>query len=228
MKANLKKKILNIILIFIFLVGLGVMLYPSISNFVNNRVRSKEINEYQRIIDELTNEEYNKMIIEAQEYNVGLVGFDLDTNAEKLDKEKYNKMLSLDNSGIMGYVIIEKIGVKLPIFHGSDSGVLQKGVGHLEGSSLPVTGESTHTALLAHTGLASSKLFTDLTKLEIGDTFKINILNEKYTYTIDQILVVEPYQTESLDITKGQNYATLITCTPYGVNSHRLLVRGNL
>lgn len=227
-KFNLKKNLPNIILAIFFVIGLGIFLYPSISDFINVWLQNKEINKYDNLVSELSLEQYDKMISDAQEYNKTLVGSTLAQNTEKAEKNNYKELLSLDKSGIMGYLYIKKIDVKLPIYHGTNSATLQNGIGHLQGSSLPVEGETTHVIISGHTGLPSAKLLTDLVELKVGDTFNIDVLNKKYTYEIDQILVVEPDETDSLEITPNKQYATIITCTPYGVNTHRLLVRGFL
>lgn len=224
----MKKQLPNIILGLVFIIGLCIFLYPSVSDFINSWMQSKEISKYEHMVSELSFEEYDQMIADAREYNNTLIGGNLTQNIEKTQKEKYNKLLSLDSTGIMGYLYISKIDVRLPIYHGTDESTLQIGIGHLEGSSLPVDSESQHVIISGHTGLPSSKLLTDLVELEAGDEFKIDVLNQRYTYEVDQILVVEPNETDSLELVEGKQYATIITCTPYGVNTHRLLVRGFL
>ena len=224
----MKKQLPNILLVLVFIIGFCIFLYPPLSDFINSLIHSKEISKYEHLTSELSFEQYDKMILEAEEYNKTLVGNLLIQNIDKSRKSDYKQLLSLDNSGIMGYLYINKIDVRLPIYHGTDASTLQKGVGHLEGSSLPVGGETQHVVLSGHTGLPSAKIFTDLVELEVGDTFKIDALNQTYTYEVDQILEVEPNETENLEIVDGKQYATLITCTPYGVNTHRLLVRGVL
>lgn len=224
----MKKQLPNIILALVFIIGLCIFLYPSVSELINSWMQSKEISKYEHLVSELSFEEYDKMIADAREYNNTLIGGNLTQNIEKTQKEKYNKLLSLDSTGIMGYLYISKIDVRLPIYHGTDESTLQIGIGHLEGSSLPVDSQSQHVIISGHTGLPSSKLLTDLVELEVGDEFKIDVLNQRYTYEVDQILVVEPNETDSLELVEGKQYATIITCTPYGVNTHRLLVRGFL
>lgn len=225
---NIKKQLPNIILAAVFIVGLCIFLYPSVSDIINSWLQSREINKYERLVSELSTEEYDKMISEAREYNKTLLGNNLTQNIEKSKNTNYKQLLSLDSTGIMGYLYIGKINVRLPIYHGTDASVLQNGIGHLEGSSLPVDSETQHVIISGHTGLPSSKLLTDLVELEVGDSFKLDILNQRYTYEVDQILVVEPNETDSLELEEGKQYATIITCTPYGVNTHRLLVRGVL
>lgn len=224
----MKKQLPNIILALVFIIGLCIFLYPSVSDLINSWLQKQEISKYEHLVSELSYEEYDKLIIDAREYNKTLIGNTLTQNVEKSQKETYKKLLSLDKTGIMGYLYISKINVRLPIYHGTDEATLQIGIGHLEGSSLPVDSETQHVIISGHTGLPSSKLLTDLVELEVGDEFKIDVLNQRYTYEVEQILVVEPNETDSLELVKGKQYATIITCTPYGVNTHRLLVRGYL
>ncbi len=227
-KSKLKKNLPNIILAVFFIVGLCVFLYPSVSDFVNKWAQDREVSQYESIVSELSDDVYRDLISEAQEYNSTLVGHNIVENQENLNEEEYNNLLSVDGSNIIGYLKIQKIDVRLPIYHSTDQSILQLGIGHMEGTSLPVPGETVHTVLSGHTGLPSSKLLTDLVDLEVGDTFDIVVLNQIYTYEVDQILVVEPDETDALELVDGQQYATIVTCTPYGVNTHRLLVRGKL
>lgn len=224
----MKKQLPNIILALVFIIGLCIFLYPSVSDLINSWLQSQEISKYEQMVSELSTNEYDDMISAAREYNKTLVGNNLTQNIKQAKNSNYKQLLSLDSTGIMGYLYISKIKVRLPIYHGTDASTLQMGIGHLEGSSLPVDGETQHVVISGHTGLPSSKLLTDLVELEVGDTFKIDVLNQRYTYEVDQILVVEPNETDSLEIVEGKQYATIITCTPYGVNTHRLLVRGEL
>ena len=227
-KSKLKKNLPNIILAVFFIVGLCVFLYPSVSDFVNKWAQDREVSQYESIVSELSDDVYRDLISEAQEYNSTLVGHNIVENQENLNEEEYNNLLSVDGSNIIGYLKIQKIDVRLPIYHSTDQSILQLGIGHMEGTSLPVPGETVHTVLSGHTGLPSSKLLTDLVDLEVVDTFDIVVLNQIYTYEVDQILVVEPDETDALELVDGQQYATIVTCTPYGVNTHRLLVRGKL
>ena len=227
-KSKLKKNLPNIILAVFFIVGLCVFLYPSVSDFVNKWAQDREVSQYESIVSELSDDVYRDLISEAQEYNSTLVGHNIVENQENLNEEEYNNLLSVDGSNIIGYLKIQKIDVRLPIYHSTDQSILQLGIGHMEGTSLPVPGETVHTVLSGHTGLPSSKLLTDLVDLEVGDTFDIVVLNQIYTYEVDQILVVEPDETDALELVDGQQYATIVTCTPYGINTHRLLVRGKL
>ena len=221
-----KKYWIIILFVMIFVIGLLIFLYPFISNFINERLQTKEVSEYDVKIQKLTNDEYNLMIRKAQEYNNLLLSGTLEENTEKADERGYYDLLSLDDSGIMGYLTIDKIKVELPIYHTVSETVLNSSVGHLEGTSLPIGGKGTHSVLSAHRGLPSAKLFTELDKLEIGDTFKITILDETHVYKVDKISIVKPNDRNELKINKDNDYITLLTCTPYGINTHRLLVRG--
>ena len=219
-----KKRITTIILASLLLIGLGLLLYPTISQSWNARLQTQSISTYSKISEE-TKDQHEKMLIEAEEYNSKLreLSFPLAQYA-KLDG--YNDLLSVDKTGMMGFINIEKIKADLPIYHGTGGEVLSVGVGHMQGTSLPVGGAGTHSVLSAHRGLSSSRLFTDLNKLEKGDTFTITVLDRTITYQIDNIKIVEPNDTTDLVIEKDKDYVTLITCTPYGINTHRMLVRG--
>lgn len=221
----MKKNKTNIILVIIFLIGLSVMLYPSFSNYWNSRVQSQAVASYNNEVQKMSTEDYDKMFNEAEEYNNALKNIsDPFQNYESISN--YEDVLNISGTGIMGYVTIDKIDVELPIYHGTSEGVLQIGVGHLGGSSLPVGGIGTHTVLSAHRGLPSAELFSDLDKLEVGDTFQITVLNRVLTYQVDQIRIVLPEDVSELQVDPDKDYATLMTCTPYGINTHRLLVRG--
>lgn len=199
--------------------------YPTFSDFWNNYHQSKAIANYIDDVENLDNQEYSLAFKEAEEYNKQLTTQNI-TELTDEQMEVYNSMLNISNNGIMGYVEIPKIDVKLPIYHGTSDDVLQVAIGHVESSSLPIGGESTHTVLMGHRGLPSAKLFTSIDKLEIGDIFYIYSLNNQLAYQVDDISVVEPQDLEKLNIVENEDYATLVTCTPYGINSHRLLVRG--
>lgn len=224
MKKSKKKNIFStLFIILIFLAGLSLLLYPTISNWWNLTRSSKAISEYQEIVNNLQEDEYSRILESAKEYNRSF-------HRHYLSKEEqavYESMLNVGGNGIMGYIVIPDIDVRLPIYHGTQASVLQVAAGHLEWSSLPVGGESTHCVISGHRGLPSAKLFTNLDKLEQGDCFQLNILNETLTYEIDQILIVEPEETDDLQIVNGRDYCTLVTCTPYGINTHRLLLRGH-
>ena len=214
-KNKLKKNLPNVILAVFVIIGLCIFLYPSVSDFVNEWAQNWEVSQYESKVSELSYDIYDNLISEAQEYNKSLVGKNLLFNNENLENTNYKNILSVENSGIIGYLKIPKINVRLPIYHGTDASILQIGVGHLEGTSFPVSGESVHAVLSGHTGLPSSKLLTDLVELEVGDTFSIVILNQIYTYEVDQILVVEPNETDALELVEGKQYATIITCSKF-------------
>ena len=212
------------------IIALSVLLYPTISNYLYEKNGAKVISNYDENAVHLSESEKQAMLEAARQYNQELLG-----NIELLDPfspvkkevdERYQSLLSTNEAGMMGYIRIPQIDVELPIYHGTEEKVLQSGVGHFEGTSLPVGGESTHTVLTGHRGLPSKLLFTDLDELEEGDIFYIKILGETLAYQIDQILTVKPENTKALTIAPGKDYATLVTCTPYAVNTHRLLVRG--
>lgn len=215
----------TIILISLIIVGLSLMLYPSVSNYWNALHQTKAIANYDAVISDISTEDCSQMFEEASEYNKALrkIRFPLMYYNEV---SGYDDLLNVAKNGIMGYIKIEKIDVELPIYHGIDETVLQVAVGHIQGSSLPTGGESTHCALSAHRGLPSARLFTDLDKLETGDIFTLTVLDRTLTYQVDQIRIVEPEKIEPLYVVDGEDYCTLVTCTPYGVNSHRMLVRG--
>lgn len=228
-KQNQKKKsgsASTIILVAIFFVGLSVLLYPTVSDFWNEKRQSKAIVNYDDLIVNLTPEDYTKFFNEADSYNQKIKGMPSSYMNHSNIAEEYYNILDVNGDGMMGYITIEKIKVQLPIYHGTSDKVLNSAVGHVEGSSLPVGGESTHAVLSAHRGLPSAKLFTNLDKVEVGDVFTIRILDRTITYQVDQVLIVLPHETEALNIVSGEDYCTLVTCTPYGINTHRMLVRG--
>lgn len=207
--------------------GLSVMLYPTVSDWWNKRVSTKAIKNYDAIVEEIDEADYTAYFEAAEAYNESIVkigSYDTIVAPELL--ENYEDTLDVTGTGIIGYVTIEKINVNLPIYHGTSSAALQAGAGHLEGTSLPIGGESTHSVIVGHRGLPSAKLFTDLDQMEVGDTFTITVLDQVYTYEVDQISIVLPTEIEELYVVDGKDYCTLMTCTPYGVNSHRLLVHG--
>ena len=221
----MKKHWSTILLFLVFFLGLSLLLYPSFSDWWNSLHQSRAIVDYDAALAELRPEDYSAYFAAAEEYNRQLaqVEFPLMYYDEV---PGYTELLNVTGKGIMGYIQIPRIGVSLPIYHGTAENVLQVAVGHLEGTSLPIGGEGTHCALSAHRGLPSARLFTDLDKMEIGDTFTITVLDRLLTYQVDQILIVEPQAVEALYVVEGEDLCTLITCTPYGINSHRMLVRG--
>lgn len=208
-----------------FLVGICILLYPTISDYWNSKTQSRAIVDYESVLENLNPADYTAIFDEAHAYNKALykTPFPL-INHDQVPG--YYDTLSITENDMIGYLKIDRIGVELPIYHSTSNEVLNKGVGHLEGSSLPVGGENTHCVLSAHRGLPSSKLFTDLDRVEKGDTFQITVLDQVLTYQVDYIKVIEPTDTTDLQIIEGGDYCTLFTCTPYGINTHRLLVRG--
>lgn len=221
----MKKNKSTIILILVFFVGLSVMLYPTISDYVNQRNQSRAVASYAQDVDNMTDADYSGYFDAADAFNAQVAA-----NEYALYRPDqltgYADTLDITGTGIMGYITISKIGVELPIYHGTSDSVLQIAAGHLEGTSLPVGGASTHAVISAHRGLPSAKLFTNLDELEVGDRFTITVLNRVLTYEVDQISIVLPTEIDQLLPTEGMDYVTLMTCTPYGINTHRLLVRG--
>lgn len=218
----MKNKIITLVLILVFLAGLSLLLYPTISNYWNTLHASQAVENYVQEVQNLNDEQYEKMLDAARTYNRSLLNGRSDEQ-----KEVYQSLLNLDGSGIMGYIEIPTIELSLPIYHNTEDSVLQIAVGHIDWSSLPIGGESTHSVLSGHRGLPSAKLFTNLDKLVVGDRFVIRVLNEVMTYEVDRILIVEPTDLSTLTIEDGKDLCTLVTCTPYGINTHRLLVRGH-
>lgn len=205
------------------------MCYPVYANSINKKSYVEVINGYKEITTDYSDAKNNKLIKEAEEYNSSLTAttvLDAFTNPTDVKSDVYKNILNINDNGVMGYISIPKIDERIPIYHGTSSKVLEKGVGHLEGSSFPIGGKNTHAILSAHRGLPSAKLFTDLDQLEKGDMFYIYVLDKKLAYEVDQIKVVKPQETEDLTLQEGYDYVTLVTCTPYAINTHRLLVRG--
>ena len=222
----MKKHLSTIFFGIIFLIGLLLVLYPTVSNFLSNREQKKVIREYSNIVNNMDKEEKEAMYNEAVDYKKKIYENGMIDYSNPDAVEGYNDILDVSGTGIMGYISIPKINVELPIYHGTSDGVLQVAVGHLEGSSLPVGGENTHCVLSGHRGLPSADLFTHLDRLNVHDIFTISVLDKTLVYEIDQIKVVAPGDTQYLQIEDGKDYCTLLTCTPYGINTHRLLVRG--
>lgn len=223
----MKKHFTTIILILILLTGLSLLLYPSVSDYWNSFHQSRAIATYAEEVAQLDNTDYEGLLEAAREYNQTLPGKSNRYVLSDEEREEYESLLNVSGTGVIGYIEIPSIKCSLPIYHGTDEAVLQIAVGHIEGSSLPVGGESTHSVLSGHRGLPSAKLFTDLDQLVVGDEFIIRVLDETLTYEVDQIRIVLPAELGDLEIVEGKDYCTLVTCTPYGVNSHRLLVRGH-
>ena len=208
-----------------FLLGICILLYPAFSDFWNSKTQSRAITNYESVLETLKPEDYTSIFENAYDYNKALYETDFPLRDYK-QVSGYEDTLHIADNDMIGYLKIDRIGVELPIYHGTSDDVLGRGVGHLEGSSLPVGGENTHSVLSAHRGLPTSKLFTDLDRLERGDTFQIVVLDQVLTYRVDYIKVIEPTDISDLQIIDGSDYCTLFTCTPYGINTHRLLVRG--
>ena len=224
MRKNRKKYIGFILL---FLVGLSILLYPTVSDYWNSFHQSRAIAGYAEAVAQMDEIDYEKIWNDAVEYNKELQTRSNHWFLTEEQQEEYESMLNVSGNGIMGYIEIPSIKVSLPIYHGVDEGILQVAIGHIEGSSLPVGGKGSHCVISGHRGLPSAKLFTDLDQLAEGDIFMLRVLDETLTYEVDQILIVEPSDMSSLEFDEEKDYCTLVTCTPYGINSHRLLVRGH-
>lgn len=216
----------NIALILMLVVGLSLLLYPSFSDYWNSMHQTRAIASYAEYVQTLDSNQYADIWNAAVNYNIGLLNRENEYALSADQKKSYEQILNMSGDGIMGFIEIPTIDVKLPIYHGTDESVLQVAIGHLEWTSLPVGGESTHCVISGHRGLPSARLFTDLDKMGVGDVFMLHVLNQEMTYQVDQVKIVLPHETEDLLIVEGEDYCTLVTCTPYGVNSHRMLVRG--
>ena len=222
----MRKHLSTIILVIILVVGVMILLYPTISDYWNSFHQSRAIASYLEQIETIDPADYEKEWARAEQYNRELTGKPNRFTLSEEEYAEYETMLNLTGSGIMGYIEIPKISCSLPIYHGTDEAVLQIAVGHIEGTSLPTGGAGTHTVLSGHRGLPSARLFTDLDQMEPDDLFVIRVMDRVMTYMVDQILIVLPEEMDALAIDPGEDYCTLVTCTPYGINSHRLLVRG--
>lgn len=223
----MKGKMTNILLILILIAGLSLLIYPSFSDYWNSFTQSKVIVDYTQQIENLDTEKYDQLLAKARSYNEKLIGRRNPYLLSDEQKKEYEELLDITGIGIMGYIEIPAISVTIPIYHGTSDAVLQIAVGHLDWTSLPIGGESTHCVISGHRGLPSARIFTDLDKLVVGDIFVLRILDEVLTYEVDQILIVEPDETDELLIEEGKDYCTLVTCTPYGINTHRILLRGH-
>ena len=223
----MRKHLSTIVLLFILLIGLSLLLYPTVSDYWNSFHQTKAITTYAENVAALDNASYDAIWDAARQYNRNLCSRGNSFLLSQVQKAEYESLLDISGQGVMGYIEIPEIDVSLPIYHGTEDTVLQVAVGHLEWTSLPVGGESTHCVLSGHRGLPSAKLFTNLDKLQTGDIFMLRVLDNVLTYEVDQILIVEPQETGALRIEEGKDYCTLVTCTPYGINTHRLLVRGH-
>ncbi|MEG0270370.1 MAG: class C sortase [Clostridia bacterium] len=225
---EMKNRILTIVLIFVFLLGLGVLLYPTISNAINAMTQSRVIESYNAEAQGQTEQQYQQMMDAAAAFNQRLYQKGSFTTLSEEEAKEYDTLLNLRADGVMGYIEIPKIDVYLTIGHTTQEDVLQKMVGHIPGTSLPVEGENVHCVLSAHRGLPSAMLFSNLDLLEVGDTFTVRVLNRTYTYQVDKVTIILPEEQQELNIVPGKNLMTLMTCTPYGVNTHRLLVRAEM
>ena len=221
----MKKDKVGILLVLMLFIGVCGLLYPAVSQYWNSKTQTRVVENYQAILDSLKQEDYTAFFQEADAYNDALAELS-NPLLDYRELEGYDEILNVTGNGIMGYVAIQKLGVELPVYHGISDKVLNVACGHLEGTSFPVGGVSTHSVLSAHRGLPHARLFTDLDKMELGDTFQITILDRTFTYQVDQIKVVLPHEIDDVQVIEGEDHCTLLTCTPYGINSHRLLVRG--
>ncbi|WAW98977.1 class C sortase [Streptococcus gallolyticus] len=228
MIKKIKENYLTISLVGILLIGLSLLLYPTVSDYWNSFHQSEAVAGYVQDVEDMSEQKKAEMLAAAQAYNQTLqTGIIPDLNLSSAETKTYDQTLDVTGTGIMAYVEIPKLSTTLPIYHGTDDSVLQVAIGHIPGTSLPVGGKGTHAVISGHRGLASAKLFTDIDRLVEGDTFMIQVLDETLTYEVDQILTVTPDDVSALAIDPEQDYVTLVTCTPYGVNTHRLLVRGH-
>lgn len=227
MGAFLRKNLVTIILLGMIVVGLGLIAYPSVADWWNSFHQTRAVAAYASVIADMSHEEYDKILNEAAEYNKQIAETGVRWQMSDEEIQEYNSILDITGTGIMAYIDIPKIHVQLPIYHGTDDAILQIAVGHITGSSLPVGGETSHCIVSGHRGLPSAKLFSDLDELVVGDLWTVNVLDQTLTYEVDQIRVVLPTDLKYLEMEDGKDYCTLVTCTPYGVNTHRLLVRGH-
>lgn len=223
----MRNKLTTILLVLTFFTGLSLLLYPTVSDYWNSLHASQAVADYAENVRNLEAENYEQVLQDARNYNQMLPYKHTTFALSEEDKGAYDTLLDISGTGVMGYIEISTINISLPVYHGTEDAVLQIAVGHLEWSSLPVGGEDTHCVLSGHRGLPSAKLFTNLDKLVVGDKFVMRVLDEVLTYEVDQILIVEPTDVSTLIIEAGKDLCTLVTCTPYGINSHRLLVRGH-
>ena len=230
-KKDKKKRrgpsISTVILVILLLAGIGIMAYPTVSDKWNSLHQSRLVDSYKTSVEEMSEEEYQALFDQADQYNKHLLEQAFPFLSYGDLQAEYESALNVTGNGMIGYVTIDKIDVELPVYNGTSDTVLNTSAGHLEGSTLPIGGTSRHAVISAHRGLPSAKLFTNLDRLEKGDIFTITVLNQSLTYEVDQILIVDPEQTEALNVTAGQDYVPLLTCTPYGINTQRMMVRGH-
>jgi len=221
-----KGRALNVVLVIALLAGISLLLYPGIADLFNRQHQTKAVASYVDHVEQLNQIDYETFKSAAEDYNTNILPKNSEYILSDEMKATYNSLLNIDGSGIMGYVDIPTAEITLPIYHGTEDDVLRVGAGHLEWTSLPVGGEGTHCVLSGHRGLPSARLFTDLDKLEVGDCFMLHVIDEVLTYEVDQILIVEPDTVEALAVCEGEDLCTLMTCTPYGLNTHRIMIRG--
>ena len=224
---SISDRLFTVILVVALIIGVCLLAYPSFSDYWNSFHQSRAVMSYAENVASMDTEEYERILNEARDYNAQLAEKGINWTLTDDERAVYQSCLNIGGNGVMGYIKIQKIDVTLPVYHGTEESVLQTSIGHLEQSSLPVSGESVHSMLSGHRGLPSARLFTDLDKLKEGDTFTVTVLNETTTYEVDHVWIVTPEDLSHLTIDKGKDYCTLITCTPYGINTHRLLVRAH-
>lgn len=225
-----KQRLLDAFIILIFMLGLGLLLYPTVSNYINSRSQLDQISNYAQSVENIDQATFDEMFEAARAFNAVIAKKPMPVLLTDEQMKEYESLLDVTGTGMMGYIVIPKINLSLPIYHGTEDAVLQKNIGHLAGTSLPVGGESTHVVLSGHRGLPSAELFTHLDALDEGDIFHLKILNETLTYEVDSITTVLPEDSAAqvaISVVEGMDYCTLVTCTPYGINTHRLLVRGH-
>ena len=223
----MKRRLTTILIVFVFFIGLGLMLYPTVSDLINRAHQSYAINAYDELISKMSKEDFRKVLSDARSYNKTVTTNEFPRDEKDLaGNDDYLKAVNPSGNGMIGYLKIDSIKLRIPIYHTTTEEVLQSGIGHIPTTSLPVGGVSTHAVLTGHRGLPTAKLFTDLDKVKIGDVFLIYVLDDILAYRVDQIKTVLPTDTKDLQIVKGKDYVTLVTCTPYGINTHRLIVRG--
>ena len=222
----MKRVVFTAVVLLVFITGLTILLYPYVTGYINSLSQTRVVQQYHRDVETLSEDEFIELFEAARAYNEALAKKGSSFTLSEAEIQEYLGMLDPFGNGVIGTLTIDKINVNLPIYHGTNEGVLQMGAGHLEGSSLPIGGAGTHTVITGHRGLPTSLLLTELDKLVIGDTFTLNVLNETMVYEVDRIIVVEPHELEELAIVSDKDYCTLVTCTPYGINSHRMLIRG--
>ena len=225
-KKKIKSGYITVALVAIMLLGIGIIAYPSISDWWNSKHASRAINNYTETVENTDTEELRKLLEAAYEYNRSILEKENPYRMTDEDLERYYSLLDVSGTGLMGYVQIPSVNINVPFYHGTDEDNLQTAAGHVDWTSLPVGGESTHSVLSGHRGLPSARLFTDLDKVKEGDIFILNVLDQKIYYEVDQIRIVLPDDVSELSIVRGEDYCTLVTCTPYGINSHRMLIRG--